>query len=657
MSDPKNPNEFDDLDGEATMMSPISGADLANMLPPPPAGYQQQPRMTPPPPSAPQHPANQSNFHQFQQPVAPAAPAAPAAPVQPYQPPAPPPNRHDSSAPFVPQPKSVQHGPPPGTSSEETKLLDANDIHSEQTVMHSSIGTPLIPIAKIVIVEGIQKGKEYPLVGEEVSFGREKDNTISYPDLSVSRHHFKIHQKKDKFVLEDLGSGNGTLLNNKKVKGTSPLKHNDNIQVGKSVIQFRMLNATDSVQQKSGGGGSKMLIVVLLLLLVGGGGAGAYFFLNMERKNAPKPLSKSEMAMIELRKGLALRQKSKWLEARLAFQQAKRLDPNNLEAAQLLEDTKAEIHLAHKLRRAKFLVDQGTKEGFQNAKKVLVTLENNLPPGSSNAPKVWSLLTTVNKKLAKYAPKPVAPRIEPPKKEAPWGFKRRWQCRRKCRGRGMRCRRFGRRIKGRYLRRYLCVRRGTRRAPPPPRIRVRRTRVAKRVTGSAGDTLYRAGNWRKAAAAFGKANATEKKAQVERFGKIYYRSLSAYRSYNPRLAIPVLRQALRLDLMIGEGKSVFTKNLRKMLANMYFSKGLLLMGRQDFARAFGQFRNALRHKPKHRNTLQKLNELRGKARQLLGQGKALNASNPNQAKKFFRKVLRITLPSAPEHKQARQFLQ
>ncbi len=636
MSDPKNPNEFDDLDGEATMMSPISGADLQNMLPPPPSGYQQQPRMTPPPPST--------------QPFQPQPYQPPAA--QPYQPAAP--VRHESSAPFVPQAPGFQSQPLQSPASEETKMLDSNNIHSEQTVMHTSLGTPLVPLAKLVIIEGIQRGKEYPLVGEEVSFGREKDNSISYPDLSVSRHHFKIHHKKDKFVLEDLGSGNGTLLNNKKVKGTSPLTHNDNIQVGKSVIQFRLLNRKDisPVAETRGGGSSSLLIVFILLLVLGGGGAGAYWYIQDSQKNAPKTISNEELAMIEVRKGLKLRQEGKWLEARLALQQAKRLDPKNLEASQLLDDTKAEIQLAHKLRRAKFLVDQGTNEGYKKAQALLVSLENDLPPGSTNAPKVWALLTQVNKKLVK--PKSVdlnpKPALVKPK---PWGFRYLSQCRRRCRGRRNRCKRFGRRINGRYLRRYLCVRKGIVKAPPvnPPQATPNPTSSV-----SKGDQLFRSGNWKAAMVAFGKANATEKQAQVDQFRRVYYESLKAYRSYNPKIAIPPLQQALRLDLMISEGKSVFTKNLRKMLANMYFSKGLLLMGRQNFSRAFDQFRKALRQNRKHPNTLQKLQELRRRAQQFINQGKSLKDSNPSQARKFFRKATKITLPSTTEHKEARKLL-
>lgn len=639
MSDPKNPNEFDDLDGEATMMSPISGADLHNMLPPPPSGYQQQPRMTPPPPSA--QPFQPQQHHHHHQPS-----------PQPYQPPAPP-VRHESSAPFVPQSPGFQAQTQQSPASEETKMLDANNIHSEQTVMHTSLGTPLVPLAKLVIVEGIQKGKEYPIVGEEVSFGREKDNSISYPDLSVSRHHFKIHHKKDKFILEDLGSGNGTLLNNKKVRGTSPLQHNDNIQVGKSVIQFRMLNMKDisPVAETRGGGGNSLLLIIILLLVLGGGGGGVYWYILQNQKNAPKPISNEELAMIELRKGLKLRQVGKWLEARLALQQAKRLDPKNLEASQLLEDTKAEIQLAHKLRRAKFLVDQGTDEGYKKAQSLLMNLENNLPPGSTNAPKVWALLTRVNKKLVKPKPVDVAPRPVPVKPKS-WGFRYRSQCRRRCRGRRNRCKRFGRRINGRYVRRYLCVRKGIVKAPPPPRVDPPKSTSSV----SKGDQLFRSGNWKAAMVEFGKANAPEKKAQVDQFRKVYYQSLRAYRSYNPRVAIPPLRRALRLDLMISEGKSVFTKNIRKMLANMYFSKGLLLMGRQNFSRAFEQFRKALSQNSKHPNTLQKLQELRRRAQQLLNQGKALQGSNPGQARKFFRKVTKITMSNTPEHRAARKFL-
>ncbi|MGB7069862.1 MAG: FHA domain-containing protein, partial [Pyrinomonadaceae bacterium] len=66
-------------------------------------------------------------------------------------------------------------------------------------------------------------------------FGRTPDNDISFPDDSnVSRFHAEIERRGDDFWLIDLGSTNGTLLNDKPMKGESLLKEDDRIAFGGS---------------------------------------------------------------------------------------------------------------------------------------------------------------------------------------------------------------------------------------------------------------------------------------------------------------------------------------------------------------------------------------------------------------------------------------
>ena len=69
-------------------------------------------------------------------------------------------------------------------------------------------------------------------IRNEVTFGRKKDNTLVLEDPYLSSYHFKIFPKDQRFVIEDLESTNGTLLNDEKLTMKTYLRKEDMIQVG-----------------------------------------------------------------------------------------------------------------------------------------------------------------------------------------------------------------------------------------------------------------------------------------------------------------------------------------------------------------------------------------------------------------------------------------
>lgn len=69
-------------------------------------------------------------------------------------------------------------------------------------------------------------------IRDEVTFGRREDNTLVLEDPYVSSYHFKIFPKDERYVIEDLGSTNGTLLNSEKLTMKTYLRREDVIRVG-----------------------------------------------------------------------------------------------------------------------------------------------------------------------------------------------------------------------------------------------------------------------------------------------------------------------------------------------------------------------------------------------------------------------------------------
>src|SRR6187399_809925 len=70
------------------------------------------------------------------------------------------------------------------------------------------------------------------------SLGRHPNNSIQLLDKIVSKEHCIIELRTDHFVLRDLGSLNGTFINNERVRGEAPLKNGDEISLGSTRGRF-----------------------------------------------------------------------------------------------------------------------------------------------------------------------------------------------------------------------------------------------------------------------------------------------------------------------------------------------------------------------------------------------------------------------------------
>lgn len=78
----------------------------------------------------------------------------------------------------------------------------------------------------------------FGLDSPKVRIGRASDNEVSLSDLSLSREHAQIARRGNRYRLRDLGSRNGTFLNDAKVEGEVLLNDGDLIRVGEMRLQF-----------------------------------------------------------------------------------------------------------------------------------------------------------------------------------------------------------------------------------------------------------------------------------------------------------------------------------------------------------------------------------------------------------------------------------
>ena len=89
----------------------------------------------------------------------------------------------------------------------------------------------------LVVTAGPDLGRSFPLVGSLVSLGRHSSNGIALHDDEISRRHLELAPGDGGYVLTDLGSGNGTLVNGTAAR-THALRPGDEIAVGRSRLRY-----------------------------------------------------------------------------------------------------------------------------------------------------------------------------------------------------------------------------------------------------------------------------------------------------------------------------------------------------------------------------------------------------------------------------------
>ena len=90
--------------------------------------------------------------------------------------------------------------------------------------------------ARLVEVDG--DGREFPLDQDRAVIGRLATSEIEIQDTGASRRHAEIRRQGSDFVLVDLGSMNGTLVNEAPV-AEHTLQDGDRITIGRTVLEFR----------------------------------------------------------------------------------------------------------------------------------------------------------------------------------------------------------------------------------------------------------------------------------------------------------------------------------------------------------------------------------------------------------------------------------
>ena len=102
-------------------------------------------------------------------------------------------------------------------------------------------------MAFLQVVQGREPGRRFELANGESVIGRSSDCAVSLDVAAVSRRHALVREDGGRFYLEDLGSRNGTFVNNERVGDRAPLSDGDQILVCDQLLAFSFGGAPASL--------------------------------------------------------------------------------------------------------------------------------------------------------------------------------------------------------------------------------------------------------------------------------------------------------------------------------------------------------------------------------------------------------------------------
>jgi len=91
---------------------------------------------------------------------------------------------------------------------------------------------------KLVVLAGAKQGLEIPLKKDKFLIGRSKECALRAGSEAISRRHCAIVRSDSGLTVRDLGSRNGTFVNDERISDAVPLKVGDELRVGP--LKFRV---------------------------------------------------------------------------------------------------------------------------------------------------------------------------------------------------------------------------------------------------------------------------------------------------------------------------------------------------------------------------------------------------------------------------------
>jgi pSer/pThr/pTyr-binding forkhead associated (FHA) protein len=99
---------------------------------------------------------------------------------------------------------------------------------------------------QLIMRTGPTPGASFNLEGDQLTIGRDSTNDIVINDAEISRRHARLTFQGGKFVLEDLGSTNGTFVNGQRLAGPRVLKAGEVVSFGEQIVLVYEVTSVDA---------------------------------------------------------------------------------------------------------------------------------------------------------------------------------------------------------------------------------------------------------------------------------------------------------------------------------------------------------------------------------------------------------------------------
>lgn len=93
----------------------------------------------------------------------------------------------------------------------------------------------------LVLIDGPAAGASVPLTDQTITVGRSSSNTVVLDDEYVSSHHARVYkdQATGNWAIEDLGSTNGTIVNQRRIGSPTILPARVPVRIGATTLELR----------------------------------------------------------------------------------------------------------------------------------------------------------------------------------------------------------------------------------------------------------------------------------------------------------------------------------------------------------------------------------------------------------------------------------
>jgi len=92
---------------------------------------------------------------------------------------------------------------------------------------------------RLLVTGGSAAGTSLGLADQQITIGRASDATLVLSDDYASSRHARLFPQDGQWIVEDLGSTNGTYLDRQKVTQPTPVPAGVPIRIGKTVLELR----------------------------------------------------------------------------------------------------------------------------------------------------------------------------------------------------------------------------------------------------------------------------------------------------------------------------------------------------------------------------------------------------------------------------------